>query len=112
MSRSYKHFPLFRDQLWGKSMKKGKQQSNRKIRRKLKDTSIDIPNRGRYYKYLGLNKWDLYEYKHHQTLQDTIDDWERDQIENANGIRWWKSYRYNITLEEAIQDWKKSYVRK
>ena len=93
-------------------MKKGKQQSNRKIRRKLKDISIDIPNRGRYYKYLGLNKWDLYEYKHHQTLQNTIDDWERDQIEKANGIRWWRSYSYNPTLEEAIQDWKKSYVRK
>ena len=112
MSRSYKHFPLVRDQLWGKSMKKGKQCSNRKIRRKLKDPNIDIPSKGRYYKYLGLNKWDLYEYKHHQSLYDTIVDWERDQIEKANGIRWWRSCQYNPTLEEAIQDWKKSYVRK
>lgn len=112
MSRSYKHFPLVRDQLWGKSMKKGKQCSNRRIRRKLKDPNIDIPSKGRYYKYLGLNKWDLYEYKHHQTLYDTIVDWERDQIEKANGIRWWRSCQYNPTLEEAIQDWKKSYVRK
>lgn len=112
MSRSYKHFPLFRDQLWGKSMKKGKQKSNRKIRQELKNISIDIPSKGRYYKYLGLNKWELYEYKHHQTLQDTITNWEKEQIEKTNGIRWWRSYHYNPTLEETMQDWKKSYLRK
>ena len=111
MSRSYKHFPLFRDNLWGKSMKKGKQVANRKVRRKLKNPNIDVSN-GCYYKCLGLDRWDLYEYKHHQTLQDTIANWERNQIEKANGIRWWRSYSYNPTLEEAIQDWKKSYVRK
>lgn len=110
MSRSHKHFPLFRDQLWGKSMKKGKQQSNRKIRRKLKNVYVDIPSKGRYYKYLGLNTWDLYEFKHHQTMQDTINDWEKDQIEKQ--IKWWEFRYYNPTLEEAIQDWKKSYLRK
>ena len=110
MSRSYKHFPLFRDQLWGKSMKKGKKLFNKKLRRKYKNVSKDLPN-GSYYRKVN-NNYDLYEYKHYQTLQDTIDDWERDQIEKANGIKWWKSNRYNITLEEAIQDWKKSYVRK
>lgn len=110
MSRSYKHFPLFRDQLWGKSMKKGKQQSNRKIRRKLRDISIDIPNRGRYYKYLGLNKWDLYEYKHHQTLDDVITEYESRQKGLVNGRY---SYRKcEPTLEEEINWWKSSYVRK
>lgn len=110
MSRSYKHFPLFKDQLWGKSMKKGKQQSNRKIRRKLKDISIDIPNRGRYYKYLGLNKWDLYEYKHHQTLDDVITEYESRQKGLVNGRH---SYRKcEPTLEEEINWWKSSYVRK
>ena len=64
-----------------------------------------------YYRKIN-NRHDLYEYKHHQTLQDTIEEWERDQIEKANGVRWWRSCSYNPTLEEAIQDWKTSYVRK
>ena len=112
MSKSYKKFPLFRYQLWGNSMKKGKQYSNKKIRHKLKNIDIDIPHKGRYYKYLGLNKWELYEYKSYQTLQDTIEEWEKDQIEKSHEVIWWKSNNYNPTLEEAIQDWKKSYVRK
>lgn len=86
MSRSYKHFPLFRDPLWGKSMKQGKKLFNRKLRRKYKNVSKDLPN-GSYYRKVN-NNYDLYEYKHYQTLQDTIDDWERDQIEKANGIKW------------------------
>lgn len=110
MSRSYKHFPLFRDQLWGKSMKRGKQLFNRKLRRKYKDVSKDLLN-GNYYRKVN-NNYELYEYKHHQTFQDTVADWERDQIEKANGIRWWRSCHYNPTLEEAIEDWKKSYLRK
>ena len=110
MSRSYKHFPLIRDQLWGKSMKRGKQLFNRKLRRKYKNVSKDLPN-GSYYRKVN-NNHELYEYKHHQTFQDTVADWERDQIEKANGIRWWRSCQYNPTLEEAIQDWKSSYLRK
>ena len=110
MSRSYKHFPLFRDQLWGKSMKRGKQLFNRKLRRKYKDVSKDLLN-GNYYRKVN-NNHELYEYKHHQTLQDTIDDWEKDQIEIANGVRWYRANSYNPTLEEAIEDWKKSYLRK
>ena len=110
MSRSYKHFPLIRDQLWGKSMKRGKQLFNRKLRRKYKNVSKDLPN-GSYYRKVN-NNHELYEYKHHQTFRDTVVDWERDQIEKANGIRWWRSYQYNPTLEEAIQDWKSSYLRK
>ena len=113
MSRSYKKFPLCRVQLWGRSMKRGKQCSNRKIRRKLKDLNIDIPNKGRYYKYLGLNKWDLYECKRCQTLKDTINEWESNQKERANGVKKFTRFcYYNPTLEEAIQDWKKSYLRK
>lgn len=109
MSRSYKHFPLFRDNLWGKSMKKGKQVANRKVRRKLKNPNIDVSN-GCYYKCLGLDRWDLYEYKHHQTLNDVIIEYESRQKGLVNGRH---SYRkYEPTLEEAIQDWKKSYVRK
>ena len=42
MSRSYKHFPISRMVLWGRSMKKGKQVANRKIRRKLKDPNIEV----------------------------------------------------------------------
>ena len=52
MSRSYKKFPLFRDNLWGRSNKSGKQYNNRKIRRKLKDTSIEVGN-GKDYKEFG-----------------------------------------------------------
>lgn len=110
MSRSYKHFPLFRDQLWGKSMKKGKQLFNRKLRRTYKDVSKDLPN-GHYYRKVNSN-YNLYEFKHHQTLQDTIDNWEKDQIEIANGVRWYRANSYTPTLEEAIQDWKQSYLRK
>lgn len=110
MSRSYKKFPLFRDNLWGKSLKEGKRYNNRKIRRKLKDINIDVGN-GSDYKRFGLDSWDLWEYKSYETKQDAIDKWEQDQIEIANGVSSWKS-RYNITLEEAIKYWNLSYRRK
>ena len=111
MSRSYKHFPLFRDQLWGKSMKRGKQLFNRKLRRKYKDVSKDLPN-GNYYRKVN-NNYELYEYKHHQTLKDTINEWESNQKERANCVEKFTRFcYYNPTLEEAIQDWKSSYLRK
>lgn len=109
MSRSYKHFPLFRANLWGKSMKKGKQVANRKIRRKLKNPNIDVSN-GSYYKCLGLNRWDLYEYKHYWTLDDVITEYESRQKGMINGYH---SYRiYKSTLEKEIIWWKNSYLRK
>ncbi len=110
MSRSYKKFPLFRDNLWGRSNKSGKQYNNRKIRRKLKDTSIDVGN-GKNYKQFGIDSWDLWEYKTYKTKQDIIYEWEQDQIEIANGINSWKS-KYNKTLEEAIKSWYLFYKRK
>ena len=86
MSRSYKHFPISRMVLWGRSMKKGKQVANRKIRRKLKNPDIEVGN-GRQYKSLGLDSWDLWEFKFLETKQDAIDRWEQDQKELANGVR-------------------------
>lgn len=86
MSRSYKHFPISRMVLWGRSMKKGKQVANRKIRRKLKDPNIEIGN-GRHYKSLGLDSWELWEFKFLETKQDAIDRWEQDQKELANGVK-------------------------
>ena len=86
MSRSYKHFPISRMALWGRSMKKGKQVANRKIRRKLKDLNIEVGN-GRHYKSLGLDSWELWEFKFLETKQDAIDRWEQDQKELANGVR-------------------------
>ena len=108
MSRSYKHFPLFRDQLWGKSMKKGKQIFSRRLRRIYKDTSKDLPN-GNYYKRIN-NNYNLYEYKHHQTLKDIVIEYESRQKGLVNGRH---SYRKcEPTLEEEINWWKSSYVRK
>lgn len=109
MSRSYKKFPLFRDNLWcGRSSGiNGKTYSNRKIRRKLRDVNIDVGN-GKDYKRFGLDSWDLWEYKSYETKQDAIDNWEQDQKEIANGINSWKT-KYNETLEEALNNWKKSY---
>ena len=107
MSRSYKKFPQFRDNLWGKSLKSGKQYNNRKIRRKLKDVSIDV-GKGKDYKRFGLDSWDLWEYKSYMTEQDAIDCWWKDQHDIANNIYSWKS-KYNVPLEEALIDWKKSY---
>lgn len=86
MSRSYKHFPISRMVLWGRSMKKGKQVANRKIRRKLKNPNIEVGN-GRHYKSLGLDSWELWEFKSLETKQDAIDRWEQDQKELANGVR-------------------------
>lgn len=110
MSKSYKHFPLLRDVLWGKSMKKGKQVSNRKIRRKLKNIDVDVGN-GHDFKRHGLDKWDLYEYKHYQTERDVIDEYESKQKAIANG-----EYNYyckcESTLEDEINWWKSSYLRK
>ena len=86
MSRSYKHFSISRMALWVRSMKKGKQYANRKIRRKLKDPNIEVGN-GRHYKSLGLDSWDLWEFKFLETKQDAIDRWEQDQKDLANGVR-------------------------
>ena len=111
MSRSYRKFPLFRDNLWGKSLKKGKQYSNRKIRRQLnRDIYLDVGN-GKHYKSYGLDSWDLWEYKSYQTKEDAIDEWEKEQQEIENGIKTWKS-KYNQTKEDAIRDWYISYKRK
>jgi hypothetical protein len=67
-------------------MKKGKQVANRKIRRKLKNLDIEVGNGG-HYKSLGLDSWDLWEFKFLETKQDAIDRWEQDQKELANGVR-------------------------
>lgn len=91
-------------------MKSGKQCANRKIRHKLKNPNIECSN-GRYYKHLGLNSWDLWEYKFYETEQDIIRGWESNQKRIANGVKVSRYYR-NFTLEDAIQDWKKSYLRK
>ena len=107
MSRSYKKFPQFRDNLWGKSLKEGKRYNNRKIRRKIKNIDIDVGN-GSDYKRLGLDSWDLWEYKSYKTKQDVINEWEQDQLEIINGVSSWKS-KYNTTLEEDLIHWKKSY---
>lgn len=72
--------------LWGRSMKKGKQVSNRKIRRKLKNPNIEVGN-GKHYKSLGLDSWELWEFKFLETKQDAIDRWEQDQKELANGVK-------------------------
>lgn len=110
MSRSYKHFPISRMCLWGNSMKKGKRVANRKIRRKLKNPNIDISN-GSYYKSLGLDSWDLWEFKFLETKQDTIDQWEKDQKQLANGICTWRTLR-DWTLQDQLNDWEKFHKRK
>lgn len=111
MSRSYKKYPLFRDQLWGKSMKKGKQLFNRKIRRNYKDILKELPN-GNYYKKIN-NNHDLYEYKSSYSKQEIIAEWYKERSELKNGIKSWKiKWLKDYTLEDAIIDWKKSYLRK
>lgn len=107
MSRSYKKFPQFRDNLWGRSLKEGKRYNNRKIRRKIKNVDIDVGN-GKDYKRFGVDSWDLWEYKSYETERDAINEWKQDQIEIAYGIETWKS-KYNTTLEEALIEWKKFY---
>lgn len=117
MSRSYRKFPLFKMTLWGgshsRSMKAGKRYANRKIRRKLnRNPELEISN-GRYYRHLGLDSWDLWEYQHYMTERDVINRWEIKQKWKASNTcvhRYF--YDYDSTLEEDIQDWKKSYVRK
>ena len=96
--------------LWGRSMKAGKQISNRKIRRKLKNPNIDVGN-GRHYRSLGLDSWDLWEFKFLETKQDAIDRWEKDQVELLYGISSWRS-KHKWTLEDAINDWAKFHKRK
>lgn len=109
MSRSYKKYPLFRDCLWGKSMKKGKQHFNRKLRRT--KLNIDIPN-GNYYRKIYSN-YDLYEYKNSYTKQEIINEWYIDQLEIQNGVKSWRAnWLSKYSLEEAIIDWYKSYKRK
>ena len=110
MSRSYKHFPISRMVLWGKSMKKGKQVANRKIRRKLKNPNIEVGN-GSHYKSLGLDSWELWEFKFFKTKQDTINQWEKDQKLIANGVQSWRTLR-DWSLEDQLNDWAKFHKRK
>jgi hypothetical protein len=92
-------------------MKAGKQYANRKIRRKLKQNpDLEISN-GRYYRHLGIDSWDLWEYKFKETEEDVIHDWEDNQKRIANGVPSSRYYQ-DFTFEEAIQHWKKCYLRK
>ena len=86
MSRSYKKSPISRMALWGRSMKKGKQVANKKIRRKLKNLNFEVGN-GHHYKSLGLDSWDLWEFKFFETKQETINRWESDQKKLAHNIK-------------------------
>ncbi|HAH17451.1 MAG TPA: hypothetical protein DCL29_00290 [Eubacterium sp.] len=110
MSRSYKKFPISRMVLWGRSMKKGKQVSNRKIRRKLKNPNLEISN-GSHYKSLGLDSWELWEFKFLETKQDAIDQWETDQKLIANDIQSWRTMR-DWSLSDQLNDWAKFHQRK
>lgn len=110
MSRSYKHFPISRMVLWGRSMKKGKQVANRKIRRKLKNPNIEVSN-GRHYKSLGIDSWDLWEFKFLETKQDTIEQWETEQKLIANNIQSWKTLK-DWSLDDQLNNWAKFHKRK
>lgn len=110
MSRSYKHFPISRMVLWGRSMKKGKQVANRKIRRKLKNPDIEVGN-GRHYKSLGIDSWDLWEFKFLETKQDTIEQWETEQKLIANNIQSWKTLK-DWSLDDQLNNWAKFHKRK
>lgn len=109
MSRSYKKYPLLRDCLWGKSMKKGKQYFNRKIRRKYKNNvELDLPDNN-YYRKINSN-YELYEFTSSYTKQEIINKWYEQQAELANGVKGWRAkWLSEYSLEEAISDWKKSY---
>ena len=96
--------------LWGRSMKKGKQVANRKIRRKLKNPDIEVGNGG-YYKSLGLDSWDLWEFKFLETKQDAIERYEKEQLEYENGVRS-KKLKFEWNLEDAVNDWAKFHKRK
>lgn len=99
--------------LWGhhnRSMKPGKQYANRKVRKKLKDSNVEVSN-GRYYRFLGLDSYDLWEYRFYKSERDVINEWESRQVEIAYHIRTWKNY-HDYTLEEELQKWKKYYLRK
>jgi hypothetical protein len=111
MSRSYKHFPLFRDNLWGRSLKQGKRWANRKLRRVAKQTNIDIPN-GNGYRRMIVDSWDLWEYKSYQTKENVISEWEQSQKKIANGAPSKHCYRTDVTLEKELQWWKASYFNK
>lgn len=110
MSRSYKHFPISRMVLWGRSMKKGKQVANRKIRRKLKNPNIEVGD-GRHYKSLGIDSWDLWEFKFLETKQDAIEQWETEQKLIANNIQSWKTLK-NWSLDDQLNNWAKFHKRK
>lgn len=110
MSRSYKHFPISRMVLWGRSMKKGKQVANRKIRRKLKNLNIEVGN-GRHYKSLGIDSWDLWEFKFLETKQDAIEQWETEQKLIANNIQSWKTLK-DWSLDDQLNNWAKFHKRK
>ena len=102
MSRSYRKHPSCRMTLWGKhhnrSMKAGKRYANKRIRRQLKNVMVDISN-GHYYKRLGIDAWDLWEFNFYKTRQDVIDECNN-------------PWYHTGTLEEELLDWKKYYIRK
>jgi hypothetical protein len=91
-------------------MKKGKQVANRKIRRKLKNPNIEVGN-GRHYKSLGIDSWDLWEFKFLETKQDAIEQWETEQKLIANNIQSWKTLK-DWSLDDQLNNWAKFHKRK
>lgn len=91
-------------------MKFGKKQANKKLRTYLKQGK-EISN-GNCYKKVYSN-YEIYEYKHHITKQEIINEWYEDQAEVLNNINSWKSkWLAEYTLDKAILHWYLSYKRK
>lgn len=66
---------------------------------------------GRFYAYYKTNPYEIYEYKGLMTKKDTVQEWEKEQIEEMYGINT-NSHIKNYTLKDNLIDWYLSYKRK
>jgi len=109
MSRSYKKFPVAKDNQ--KDSKKAKSRANRHFRRSCSD---NIPLKSAYHRKYT-ESWNIHDYICYWTKQDAIDRWEREELTSDNP-EYNKIYNHWHTRfgtkEKYLNYWEKCMRRK
>ena len=104
MSRSYKHTPIYQDQV-GKRF--GKSYANRVVRRYL--SSDKVLQDGNSYKKL-YESWNISDYSFRTTWMEYLSYYEYNE---EDGLYYDRGYKYNTyTLKELYNNWASSFLRK
>jgi len=110
MSRSYKKFPVSKDNPRGS--KKAKSRANRQFRRSCPD---NIPLKSAYHRKYT-ESWNIHDYICYWTMQEAIDKWDSEEFFLASGKSDYSIYnRWHSmfgTREKYLNYWEKCMRRK